>query len=886
MVKALEISWYGKIAEFKRQQNRTISESSAFLLDLLQGLYEDISDKVKVELLLILQEYGDVLIQKQEPAEQAVGAIKSILCFEGNHDKQYVAHCLVTTATLIIQFDLFQFNPSLVEEITQILLSKCKRVNVPGETLIRKVASECLIELETAIPLILSKNIYLLFDLSKEEKSYVSQNYMLLLSIVMQNSLHLGTDENTSLGIENEYHTAKVVPRDAQQMTSYIAGELNHLSPALLWQTGQSVSHLFSILDMPEVALQNKMNECWYSSNLQILHLGLLLALKKLHEYVNLEDLLVITECLVNKVVLPVFPNGFRAVCLEWLLEILQEISFLTDDVGSLILDLSARLSKQLALDSPYILQEKLEVLSDVLIMYPGVFDYFQCLEIPLKLANQGIIGLHLSILYRVFFLQFAKTENIAMKHRIKDNIIHLTIQSPHFMGHTINFIRAIQSQLGCSIRLDLIHQLTSFVLKQHLTNFLATSNDYFPLIELSSSEQGLWPLGIVRWMRSLCARSPISRSGDWELGSNILSICRAILANHDSLQLLHELADFLWFLHKDFNDQDIKDRALFLYLIIGHASPKYFDRIFKRSNEDGKMQLFGKKADIQVPAELVRGILPTTFLNEPFLALEKSAIYEMQQKCDTIDFQYECYESYMTILQESFETNIHLKLKVKFLSGELDSKIPTKVYALSLKFNPNGRCKDIPHIHISYLCKDKSSKGYQNDCASLKIEPHCATPFNIQACCTFTNDRGRICVAPIAPISLVFSDFFHPLVNFSEGRSNESKKRLLFGNLWEHFEQNIKTSKASPKSCATSVKRLIIADRDIANILEKNWQPFIIEKNGKDCKIGIFLSPSYHLLMKMTISKEQTVIRFCIDNWKLLDIVEDYFESILSVKS
>ena len=878
MVRSSEASWYGKIAEFKRQQNRTLSESSAFLLDILQGLYEDISERVKLELLLILQEYGEVLVQRQESAEQAVGAIKNI-CFDGNHDKHCVAYCLVTMTTLICQFDLFQFNPSLVEEITQILLNKCKRVNIPGETLVRNVSCDCLIELETATPLILSKNVYLLFDLAKEERSYVSQNYMLLLSIVVKHLLHLDDDKNNPLVLESELPMDKIVTRDAQQMTSYIAGELNHMSPTILWHTAQNVSQLFTTLDMPEVVLQNKMAECWYSSNLQVLHLGLLLGLERLQQIVNLQDLLVIVECLTNKVVLPIFPNGVRAICLEWLFEILQEINFMTHQVGSLISELANKLSKQLALDSPYILQGKLELLSGILLAYPGAFDFFHCLEIPLKLASQGIIGPHLSTLYRTFFLQFKETDDVGVKNEIKDHIVQLTLQSPSFMGHTIDFIRAIKTPIGCSIRMDLIHQIASFILKQPANEFIVLSNEFFPLIELASSEKGLWPLGIVKWMSSLCTSSTICRSGDWEFGSNILSICRAILANHSTLQLLYELADFLWFLHKQFNDQDIKDRALFLYLIIGHASPKYFDVLFRRSNEEGKAQSFGRKTDIKVPAELVRGILPTIFLDKPFLAIEKAIIHQIQQKSDEINISYNNYENYMKMLPEAFETSVNLKLKVKFASEVSSDEMPTKIYALSLKFNPNNKCEDIPQLHLPYLCNsDTDGKKCPTDCETLKITPYCANPFKIPTCCTFTNDDGRICSAPAPPLYISFPDFFHPLVHLPEGG-----RILLFTSLWDHCEQNKKTSKTSPNSCVTSLKRLVIKEEVSKSILEKNWQPFIVEDKGNDYKIGIFLSPNYHFLMILTISREQTLVRFCIDNWKLLDVVEDYLEGIVS---
>ena len=878
MVKSSELSWFGKVAEFKQQQYITLSECSAFFLDILQCLYEDISDKVKIELLLLLQEYGEVLVQGQESAEQAVGALKNFLCSDGNLDKFYLTHCLVTTTTLIIQFNLFEFNPILVKEITKVLLSMCRKVNIASETMIRKTASECLIELETAIPMIISENIYILFELAKHERSFVSQNYTLLLSTVARNIFHEDIDQSTPLDSENKLMMSRVDVKDAQQIASYTAGELGQMSPTILWQTGQNVSDLFTCLEMPEVVLQNKMIECWYSSNLQVLHLGLLLGLERLHGVVNVQDLFVIVECLMSKIVIPAFPNGVRAICLEWLLEVIQEINFFTSEGESLILDLAVRLRKQLALDSPYILKGKLEILSEFAAIYPGVFNYFYCLDIPLKLAYQGISGSYLSTLYRAFYLQFTQHEESDVKNKIKDHIVQMTLQYPNFMGHAIDFIRAIKKPVVCDIRLNLIHQITSFILKQDEAHFTGASGGFFPLIELASSEKELWPLGIVKWMKSLCLKSTICKLGEWEFGSNILSVCRAILANHNDVQLLYELADFLWLLHQTFNDQDVKDRALFLYLIIGHSSPKYFEMLFNKSSEDSKMQSFGRRAEIKVPADLVRGILPTISLDEPFLTIEKSVIYRMQKKCDMINLRYGNYDNYMKVLLEFFERSIDLRLMVKFSPEVENDKMPKKAYALSLKFNSSCKCKGIPQVHLPYLCKIESSSKKFVDMAFLKIEPYDATPFSIYASCTFTNEDGRICCAPAPSINLTFSDFFHPLVQLSD---NEQSKQELFKSLWDHCEQNRRTAKNSPNSCLTSLKRLIIKDEDIRLVLNKKWHPFVIKEEGNNTKIGIFLSPRYHLLMTLNVSAEQTIIRFCIDNWKLLDVVEDYLDSI-----
>lgn len=886
MVKASEVYWVEKISLFKQQRSRTQTQCVSFLLDILQGLYEDITEKLKIELLLILQEWGDVLIQGQESAEQAVGSIKSILedLHRGHHDKHFVTHCLVSTTSLIIQFDVFQFNPSLVHEITQIFLNICKRVNTQGETVIRKTACECLIELETAIPLVLSTNVYQLFDLAKQENSCASQIYMLLVSTVMQNLLDCENEGNVPLILDNDDAVDKMCIRDAQQIASYIASEFNHMSPEILWYLGQTASTLFRYLKMPEVVLQNKMIECCHSSNLQMLHLGLLLGLDQLRETVTLQDLMVINKCVLNKILLPTFSNGIRAMCLDWLLEVVKQIDFLSDETESLVCSIFFLLRKQLTLDSPQLMQMKMETMSMILKMYPQAFDFFMCLEIPLKLAHNGILGPQLSILYRSFSLVFTQAEEMSLKNKIKDHIVEMTLKAPGFIAYTIDFIKCIENDFAIAIRRDLIHKIANFILRQKTRNFFTNSHSFFPLLELACSEKGLWPLGIIKWMKLYCLQSNICRSGNWEFGCHLLSVCKAVLANHQDVEVLYELTDFLWFLLNKFNDQDIRDRALFFYLIIGHSSPKYFQKMFGRPVEDSKIQPHNKKTDIDMPAELVQGILPTIRYNEKIIEIDKSTNYQLKRISDDKSIHFDCYEGYMKTLVESFEIAININLKIRFATNVDTNKLPTKAYALSIKFNSNGKCKDISEVHLPYLCMTSScDRKFSHKCTVLKIEPTEAIPFDIQAFCTFTNQDERNCFAPVSSIKLTFSDFFHPLICISGSGSNDSNDSCLFDRLWDYCEKNVKSSKTRNQSCVMSLKRLLIKEKSIRKIIGGHWNPFLIVMNGDEIKIGIFLSPGYHFLMLLAISTEETLVKFCLDNWKLLEIVENYLEDILS---
>ena len=890
MVKTSETFWSAKIAEFEGQQNRTESECSSFLYDILQGLYEDISETTKIELLLVLQEYVESLIQTQELAEHAVGSIKCILkdLLADQHDTHYVINCLVTTTTLIIQFELNQLNPQLVKEITQIFVDLCKRVNIPNETLIRKVACDCLFELETAIPSILSKCIYLLFDLTKKEKSFAAQSYMLLLSTVLCNILQYSESGCEDLTYCEDFNTTHhgIGEKDEQQITSFLAGDLSNMSTVILWQIGQKIGFLFENLHMPKVVLQNKMIQCCYSSDLQVIHLGLLLAFDHLQGVITSQDLNVLAHCLLRLIKLPVFPNGVVLMCLQWFLEVVRQIDFLGDS-EFLLQNVFDEMIKTFPFDPINIINGKIDLVANLLQINPTAFDFMKSLEIPLKMVNNGIGGQYSSLLFKAFYFRFNQTGDKKEKERIANRIVHMTIEMPKLLGHTIDFIMGIKKGPEEQIKQNIIHQIAGFILKLEKTQFLAQSDNYFPLIEQACSEARLWPYGVIKWLRSLCLTSTIYTDGiiygDWMFGSEILSVCKAILRTHDSLQILQELADFLWFIHKRFQDQDIRDRALFFYMIIGCASPKYFTKLFAQPGTEANPQSASKKGEVEIPADLVQGVLPTIRLDSPCFSFKK-AVQQRSQKVTCLkESLYTDMETYKMVLEQYADKSIDLDLNVAFRE-DAANHAPSKVYALTIKFNSNGNCKEIPDALVPYTCAKPQSKkqASKEQLVKLKLYPFDSLPFKIGVSCTFMNEQGRICVAPAKQLQLNFFDFFQPLISASDDNENGLEKRVLFECLWKHFKKNQKAMGSSEQTCVLSVKRLDILENKISDILEKDLRGFCVEKTKQRYKIGVFLSPANHILMDFKVAKEETTVWICIDNWKFLDLVGDFLDELV----
>lgn len=893
MVKGgMDNAWHQKIMQYKKNQKS--SETSALLLDILMGLCQDLSEVTKIELLSLLQEHGEALIQNQEDAEQAAGSLKNIL--ENIHDKNgklYIANCLITATTIIIEFDLKDFNRQLVHDMVGILVSMIKRVNAAGQAFLRKVACECLLELETSMPLMLERYLNVIYELTRTEKSHAAQSYMVLFSTTLLNSLLGHGNDNTesehrdhkteSVDEASDMPISLIIAEKGQHMASFISEEYNLLTPAAKWHVGKEICHIFAGMDMTiNVLISKLLLECSLSMDLHMLHLGVYLILYNVETSKSICDIEMFVASLLRDITIPQFPTRFKFMCLRWFSELLSSLRMVINLENTF--DLTNNVLENImptVFDVPDLVREKLQVINEVTVMHPNqnsnAMQYFQ---VPLKLAQYGVATFRLAVLYRALYLQFVSAQNNETREEISDQIFQITMKNPTFIAFTVDFISVVRDNLLEPVCCHLIGRIVDYILRLDYDNFMGQSDYYFLLLEHACSEKDLWPMAIVKWLKKICTEFQICRFGSWKTGSNILLICRGILRVHTAVSLLHELADFLWLLHQRFNDDDIKDRALFYYLTIGHASPQHYCKIFASTEAEHRIQAISKKTDIEIPSNVMQGVLPTVRMDKEFLSLGKSSVHKDKRLLHLPDNIYKDVSRYREMLQdEMFDRNVYLDLQVQHCK-ETPGNVAARVFALTLKFNTYGPYKVIPDIHLPYLSKfvksDFSSRG---ESILLKFEPEQPMPFQISVTAVFSNDAGRTCIVPIKPIQLEFSDFFNPLIG-ADQPGEFDRKRELFNSLWVQCGENQRKTTAEELSCAESVKRLIISRQDIKSSLLHDLEPFVVSSDADHVtKVGIFLPPCYCALLVFEIGDEETVVRLRVDNWELLSLVEDYLE-------
>ncbi|XP_050401284.1 uncharacterized protein LOC126818117 [Patella vulgata] len=220
----------------------------SFVLDFIKLLYEDSIDKgMRTELVLSLEEYGCLSLNSNS-VEQVISSLVDI--FNQNVNKEgrcnFCLQLIICFTTITIHHH--QVGTSLGGNVISRLWNVIKNVNHVPSRRIRGCCCQSLIQLENSAPGILQKYKDELLSLVKQEKTHVGQDYIQLLSTVLQAAL--SKDDN---GTKTEQEKDKAVVErstsliDSQELLpdiSYIMENVALVTSAGLWSIIKSLTNI------------------------------------------------------------------------------------------------------------------------------------------------------------------------------------------------------------------------------------------------------------------------------------------------------------------------------------------------------------------------------------------------------------------------------------------------------------------------------------------------------------------------------------------------------------------------------------------------------------------------------------------------------------------
>eukprot|EP01112_Ceratiomyxa_fruticulosa_P007584 TRINITY_DN1972_c0_g1_i1.p1 TRINITY_DN1972_c0_g1~~TRINITY_DN1972_c0_g1_i1.p1 ORF type:complete len:1085 (-),score=211.49 TRINITY_DN1972_c0_g1_i1:53-3307(-) len=389
--------------------------------------------------------------------------------------------------------------------------------------------------------------------------------------------------------------------------------------------------------------------------------------------------------------------------------------------------------------------------------------------------------------------------------------LLSVFVHYPQFVSNIIYLIDALAKEGEVSLFL-----LRNF--EKVLVTFEPSKlSGYLPMVERIVMEKSINPRPLVISLYSLIRGTSFCQEGDWNLGSNLLQICRTILLNlqHSDTtldnahpffhQVFKPLSLLLGFLAKFHADIEIRDRAHFFHLLLTHVPPSKTASILSEQIDpkevvvDDSVGLVSPYIEKQKPVKstprfLVLECTKPAFGENQLIITKRESNNENSEETNNNNNSFlknsnssnnllpnpsSIFDVYLYYINSdpNFNPSIPIPYTLHYSEPPPPGFFPPKIYALVVQFNSNSTpyYHPLTPIRIPYLCRYSEKDHGSNSNIDLNsfpfgyplilyFRPILPLPVVFPIRTIFNDSEGKTCKGEIDPISISFTDLLMPL--------------------------------------------------------------------------------------------------------------------------
>ncbi|XP_048584513.1 AP-5 complex subunit beta-1 isoform X2 [Nematostella vectensis] len=858
----------------------------------------------------------------------------------GHPSNLYLSQILVTGTSILITSDLLTKHHEVFVDFVAVLTDVIdSRTSNLSNLLMRKAACECLWELELAYPGLFQSKLDHLYDKCAAENSSIFQSYLVLFVTVLRHAIE-NLARNSENGLEANCINALLTSRTEPLKPLYISSQLSentfpvHLHsppcglPAMtiplsvdMRELKRAISFLIEnahllntnglcfamtelmqcvkLANLSPITFKSQFIHWVSTSDLKVFHMLLLMKLKFSNDMFQQNDELLLLQRLLVRSSQPTLTTGQRLLSYEWLMHFPEECKTghapVEPQTSLFLEDSQFGYFYPLPFDSVEIIQTKLKLLS--LCIWPSevqdkaTFILMNCLALLKKHVMLGLNGKAVRALFRVVFLYYQHHADTALAQEIYRLVLLVVTKHPKFMPFVVDFLDSVAIETPDSrFPIDLLQALSQHIISQPISVILPNLGHHLKLLGQAMRETYISPLSTIQFLRQILQSSEIAEIGDWIEGNCVLAVCHSILQHHDTGEVVGDLGNLLLQIATTFQDIDIRDRARFYYSLLTNVSSEKASKILQSD-------MYSKQSLPHVMAEDITSTSfpvapPVQHVQVPFLKLTRVEAKQNIQVCEdeveisSLDLKpYGLLGAYTNMVEgKSWKPEIPIQFYVHYDASSRTESTPNEIFALVLRLRTNRKYKSIKDILIPCLSASTSSCP-SGECYQITVKFHPEEPvpavYNVRA--TFNDESGLTHTMTLQKLKIKFSDLFLPLTlptGFQEGDVAKTKRKL-FLDLWESVLLRQRKVGAMSNNGAESVVCLSVDWQSGQRIVQENLQNYIIDIQDEEIKIGIFLPPRQHLLMKFTIRNQKATAAIATDDWRILGLVESYLREL-----
>ncbi|KAG7477704.1 hypothetical protein MATL_G00072550 [Megalops atlanticus] len=915
-------SWSQRISAFIHSPSQFLSSttSDCFLAELLHELRDDrINESTKVLLLSILQEYPNVLCPSAAVGEETALDLMAIFTQAPVRSMNLKCHLMLAIANVLVCTSCVDSQEKVAESFLDLLLLTIQDTNdhKDGQVFhpLRAVACDCLREMETCFPGLLSQKLELLYLLKQQEMTPLQQAYCVLYTLGLKNAIHLLSLQNEvadgelkSILTGNEGFAWKVVenplpPFPVSSMgeipllqTSADSKELRSIVSLLLEEsyllTPASQATLLQEL-VEVVAMVQALSPSIFKSQLlrlfgtveiTLLHATLLMKATFTDSLFTTEDENFFIKRLVGMAQHPQLSNPQKLFYMDCILHFPENRPISSNGDESLPVLVTPHLAASLL---PTVFNDSSTMLcrmSLLSLVYmeadeeddKGVsylFDHLMALHRIVD--NHGTREMTVTFFRAVFtFLNyFYHSEKFT--NDLTTRLCELYSRHCYLAPNLNNVIDRAQECLGDSgWPIQLLKALQKLIVELPLPQLtLQNLNWHLKVLGRVARESQVPQRSSVCFLLSVLINSSLCTAGGWRMGNAVLAVCRNLLQHPCLDQVFIELADLLQYMMHHYEDTDIQDHARFYYTLLTNLSLEKLSGVLAKGPDVGPAKV-RSLSSIMAESEGLSSSLTVHQTKHPVLQLVKfqdSAKQEMSQegRSKTLEGEEMLKVYREQFLSPGFASEVILKY---YLTHVGDVEAPYhKLFSICLHFDlTDSNYEEVRDISVPCLFKARKPPVVH-----LKLKPCQPYPTRLRASAVFTTEDGMSWYTQLADVSVSFPDIFLPMPVTMDW-SQESREQL-FDHIWKS------TCLEESSQSATSLFCFEVGDRRLCDLVESNFHPYLISKqpDQESYKVLFFLPPQCHVLLHITGAEDAIQVSIVTDNWKLLPYINSYLHNV-----
>ncbi|KAM9444210.1 AP-5 complex subunit beta-1 isoform 2-T2 [Clarias gariepinus] len=467
-----------------------------------------------------------------------------------------------------------------------------------------------------------------------------------------------------------------------------------------------------------------------------------------------------------------------------------------------------------------------------------------------------------------IFLLQFSHMENLSEKlvHQLRE----LYSRNCHLAPNLINLADRIQERLEDSLwPVQLLKALQRCIVEMPPVQLtLQSLGWHLKILARVAQESQITQRSTICFLLDILVNSNLCERRSWNVGAAILAVCRNLLQHPTLNQMFIELSDLLQHMSRRYEDTDIQDHARFYYTLLTNLSLEKLASILAKAPIGGQMKVRSLSA-ITASEELgsCLTVLQTESCILELIKVHKNGSQDAGPSAEVLS-DADLYEFYQEQLKTpGFASEVILMYNL--VHANMPDPRFDRIFTICLHFDVDTmHYSDVNDIYVPCLFRDRKPHS-----VSVTLKPHHPYPTSLRVSAIFTTEDGQSWHTRLPDVKVSFHEIFLP-VPLPLGTPLQGKAEV-FDRIWDTI------SLKEPRTSETSLFCFKTGSEPLADLIEKNFQSYLISRKVNGWKVLFFLPPLYHILLMIREGEDAVQVSIATDNWELLPHVNSYLQII-----